>query len=90
MEKLGWYLSSLQNPNGLHFCVTAVHVEIPDFELLFATELKQAVEKVISEPNGHSSEAVMYCSNQSFTTKHFVPTLVREYWNVVGQVEPLP
>ena len=26
--------------------------------------------------------------NHSFSTKHFVPELIREYWNVMGQNKP--
>ena len=60
MSKLGWYLSSLQNPNGIHFCVTAVHTEINNFASMFEHDLKSSISNVKNNPSNKSSEAIMY------------------------------
>lgn len=89
MSNLGWYLSSLQYPNGLHFCITAVHIEVTDFIDLFINDLKLCIDKVKHISNGNSSEAIMYKSNYSFGIKEIVPEMIKEYWNIMGQTKPL-
>ena len=85
MTEKGWYLSSLQNPNGLHFCVTAVHINVENFDDEFKSDLMGAIDYVKQNPSQVSSEAAMYHSNQSFGIKEFVPQLTREYWNILGK-----
>ena len=87
MNKLGWYLSGLQNPNGVHFCVTMVHANIEGFVEMFERDLCQSLENVKLNPTIESSNAKMYRSNQSFGIKEFVPQLTREYWNILGKTD---
>eukprot|EP01111_Echinosteliopsis_oligospora_P008120 TRINITY_DN2357_c0_g1_i5.p1 TRINITY_DN2357_c0_g1~~TRINITY_DN2357_c0_g1_i5.p1 ORF type:complete len:527 (+),score=142.08 TRINITY_DN2357_c0_g1_i5:139-1719(+) len=58
MKKRGWHLSSLQNPNGLHICVTVKHV---GKEHEFIADLKGSVQEIIDNPNAYkNSSAAMY------------------------------
>ena len=84
MVKKGWYLASLQNPNALHFCVTAVHISISTFIDEFKSDLETSINLTKNNPNNNSSEAVMYCSNNTMVIKEFVPELSREYWNILN------
>lgn len=85
MTNRGWYLSCLQNPNGIHFCVTAVHIQIDEFEKIFEKDLHDSIDHVRKNPSIQSSDANMYKSNQTIGIKEFVPILSREYWNILNK-----
>lgn len=85
MIKKGWYLSSIQYPNGLHFCVTALHVVVHDFEVIFKKDLIESIQYVRLNPRIESSVARTYRSNQTIGIKEFVPELTREFWNIISK-----
>lgn len=92
MAKKGWYLAGLQKPPGLHFCTTAVQGNDESFVGNFINDLKECVGTVLAyspEKKGKSSDAAMYCTNETFGEKMFLPDIAREFWNIVGRVKPL-
>lgn len=50
LEKRGWKLSLLQNPDGFHLCLTHVHTLVEGFADQFAHDLQAAVTAVKSAP----------------------------------------
>lgn len=91
MSKKEWYLSSLQDPDSIHLCVTAVHVRNENFLGMFKEELEECIKIVLNYPEekrSRSGDAVMYRSNHSLGKKEFVPDLAKYYWNVCGQTLP--
>ena len=91
LSNRGWYLSSLQNPSGIHLCVTAVHVINDNFEKIFKDDLEKSIELVLNYPKdkrSKSGDAVMYRSNHTLGKKEFVPDLAKHYWNVCGFTKP--
>lgn len=85
MMKKGWYLSSIQYPNGLHFCVTASHTVQDNFEITFEKDLIESIKIVRLNPQSESSTARTYKSNQTFGIKDFVPQLTRDFWNFLSK-----
>ena len=51
MGKRGWNLNTLQNPPGLHICITFLHTK-PGVLQRFKSNLTDAVEEVRANPNG--------------------------------------
>jgi len=84
MTKKGWYLASLQNPNALHFCVTAVHIKINNFIDEFRNDLNYCLNMIKKSITKESNESAMYCSNNTMIIKEFIPELSREYWNILN------
>lgn len=92
MAKKGWYLAGLQKPPGLHFCMTAVQGNDDTFVDTFIKDLKECVLTVYAYPTerkGKSSDAAMYCTNETFGEKMFLPDVAREFWNIAGRVKPV-
>ncbi|CAG9535217.1 unnamed protein product [Cercopithifilaria johnstoni] len=61
MNKLGWVLSTLQNPPAVHMCVTLNHTKTGVVEN-FLRELNMACEDLVSNPefSQHSRTAAIY------------------------------
>ncbi len=57
MHKKGWSLNALQHPACIHLCCTVAHVGHHDE---FLRDLREAVEKVRSNPNDKSGNAAIY------------------------------
>lgn len=92
MSQKGWYLTALQDPPGIHICVTAVHANNSNFVNEFTRDLIQAVETVSQyspERRGKSGDAVMYRTNTTFAKSIFIAVLARHYWKICSRVEPL-
>ncbi|HBD7174583.1 TPA: Dot/Icm T4SS effector sphingosine 1-phosphate lyase LegS2 [Legionella pneumophila] len=52
LEKRGWKLNLLQNPDGFHLCLTHVHTVVKGFETQFINDLREAVIDVKNYPPG--------------------------------------
>jgi glutamate/tyrosine decarboxylase-like PLP-dependent enzyme len=50
LEKKGWKLNLLQNPDGFHICLTHVHTLMPNFKEQFVEDLLEAVSIVKTFP----------------------------------------
>lgn len=50
LEKRGWKLNLLQNPNGFHLCLTHVHTQIKQFDTQFIKDLIDAITAVKAYP----------------------------------------
>lgn len=91
MSSRGWYLSALQNPPGIHICVTAIHAETENFTNNFIVDLEDSLNAALNYPQekrGKSGEGPMYCSNQKFDESLFVEDFVQEYYNIVSEAGP--
>lgn len=53
MEKKGWKLSLLQNPDGFHLCLTEIHTLIEGFADKFITDLVSASLMAKTYPKNH-------------------------------------
>ncbi len=91
MDKLGWTLSALQKPAGLHFCVTGVQGKNPFFIDHFLHDLKNALKSVLQYPpekRSKSGDAAMYRTNAQFGASWFIPDLARVFWDITSRIEP--
>ena len=91
MTKKDWYLSSLQDPEGIHLCVTAVHVMNNDFIKMFKNDLDECIKNVLNYPpekRRKSGDAIMYKSNHTFGEKEFVQDLAKYYWDIRVRSKP--
>lgn len=50
LDKKGWKLNLLQQPDGFHLCLTHVHASIDEFEVQFINDLEEAVLAVKNYP----------------------------------------
>ena len=53
MDKKGWKLNLLQNPDGFHLCLTHVHTLVDDFTKKFISDLLDALTIVKELPSTH-------------------------------------
>jgi glutamate/tyrosine decarboxylase-like PLP-dependent enzyme len=91
MTKKGWYLSSLQNPESVHLCITAVHAENDNFLQMFTDDLEDCIHIVklyIEDKRSKSGDAIMYKSNHTLGKKEFIGDLAKYYWDVCGKTKP--
>ncbi len=51
LEEEGWEFTYMQNPNGIHFCLTKVHAANPYFINNFMDALNKAIAKLKQNPN---------------------------------------
>jgi len=74
MKKRGWHLSSLQNPNSVHLCVTVKHV---GKENEFIADLKGSVDEISSNPDAYkNSSAAMYGMAASIPDRTIVKDII--------------
>ena len=50
LDKRGWKLNLLQNPDGFHICLTHVHTLIPNFQEKFINDICDAIAAVKAYP----------------------------------------
>ncbi len=53
LDKKGWKLNLLQNPDGFHLCLTHVHTLVDGLAEQFSDDLRQAIETVKAYPIDH-------------------------------------
>jgi sphinganine-1-phosphate aldolase len=51
MHDLGWHLNNIQDPAGFHLCLTAKHLEDPNFAQRFLKDFTTCVEEIKLNPN---------------------------------------
>lgn len=61
LTKKGWYFNALQNPTGIHFCITSTQTKIDNFVDIFIEDMKSAVE-IVKKNNTNSKTQKLYCS----------------------------
>lgn len=85
-----WYLSSLQNPAGIHICLTPVHANTANFATMFVKGLRASVEEILksSYVRGKSGDRAMYGVNAQFGKGLFVEDFARAYWGILCSAEP--
>jgi glutamate/tyrosine decarboxylase-like PLP-dependent enzyme len=76
MAKKGWYFNSLQNPIGIHFCITATQTNVPNFVMVFINDMKEAIA-IEKENKTSSNTKKLYCSTATIPTIMF-DTLTKE------------
>lgn len=89
MKERGWFLNELQNPSGLHICITSAHTQIENFESLFITDLEESISELKSRPNTNKlrSTATLYGGIQMIP-KDFSTQFIELYFDVNHQHSP--
>ncbi|VDK51270.1 unnamed protein product [Anisakis simplex] len=80
MSERGWHLNLIQNPPGLHICVTYNTVKA-NADVTFIRDLREVVNKLLGEPNkGNDSEmAAIYGLAASVPDKSIINEVVNAY-----------
>uniref|UniRef100_F1L046 sphinganine-1-phosphate aldolase n=1 Tax=Ascaris suum TaxID=6253 RepID=F1L046_ASCSU len=80
MSKRGWHLNALQNPPGMHICVTFNTVKA-NGDVTFIRDLKDVVDELMNEPDkGSSSEmAAIYGMAESVPDKSIISEVAFAY-----------
>ena len=86
--KKGWYMNVLQNPPGIHMCVTLVHTKegVAD---RFINDIKECAAKLMSDPKTKATgKAAFYGQAATIPDRSIVNELGREYLDLVYKVTP--
>uniref|UniRef100_A0A915BA25 sphinganine-1-phosphate aldolase n=1 Tax=Parascaris univalens TaxID=6257 RepID=A0A915BA25_PARUN len=80
MSKRGWHLNALQNPPGMHICVTFNTVKA-NGDVTFIRDLKDVVDELMNEPDkGNSSEmAAIYGMAETVPDKSIISEVAFAY-----------
>lgn len=76
LTQKGWYFNSLQNPVGIHFCLTSTQLKVPNFVDIFIKDMQEAVE-IVKGNDLVSKTTKLYCSTAEIPATLF-PVLTKE------------
>ena len=74
MNKKGWKINMIQNPNGFHFCVTHYHTK----EIIneFITDLQNIIPEI---PEGLSKSKCIYGTMKSVNDGEIIKDVICDY-----------
>ncbi|KAI3378746.1 hypothetical protein SNEBB_010385 [Seison nebaliae] len=79
MNEIGWHLTHLQFPSGIHIAVTLCHTR-PNVKKRFIDDLRVAVERVKKNPNVKKDEmAAIYGTTQKVSDRTIIEDIAKEY-----------
>lgn len=101
MKKRGWHISELQHPPALHFCLTLMHADNPDFTNTFMTELRDCIQGLKTESTQEEMKKKKKDGTAAlYGTMHKIPNVVgwlrdyifgifvRDYFLILSQTRP--
>jgi len=92
MKAKGWHLNNIQNPAGTHLCLTAKHLEDPQFSATFIQDLKECVQYVKDHPHEKpKGEGAVYATLGSIPaviSPQLKEKLGQEYYYLSTRIQP--
>lgn len=95
MKEKKWNIAELQNPPGLHFCITLVHVDSKNFLENFMKDLTECINQLKSSTaTKKKGTAAIYGTMQkvpsglSWIIPYFLKQFVETYYCVLSQTKP--
>lgn len=90
----GWFITDLQRPSGIHFCITLVHVDQQGFIDRFIKDLRESIFDVRTNTEAETSSMTLYGSMEkipvgaSWLTPYLFGPSIQTYFMVVNQHKP--